>query len=70
MNKYIMGTLLVLVVVGWTTYVNTAVEKEILDNNIRVERTIKDAIKETKDTNPTSNPNISLDRLRDTLSTW
>ena len=51
-------------------YIDREIENQQLKNETQIEETIKDAVKESKEANPTNNPSISLDRLRESLSNW
>ena len=41
-----------------------------IEDKIKTEKVIKDAIKESIETNPDSDPSISLERLREHLRDW
>lgn len=72
-KRMLLFTLPLLLVILWgilQVYINTKVENIIIKNEIEIEGTIKDAIKKSKESNPTNNPHVSLDGLRSTLSNW
>ena len=70
--KIALGLIVVgLLWVGVQEYKNKAVQAtidsiklETLQQNEVVRKRVKDAVKKNKDSNPTADPNIALDRLR------
>ena len=71
--KVVLGLVVVgLLWVGVQEYKNRAVQATIdsiklktLQQNEVVRKKVKDAVKKNKDSNPTADPNVSLQRLRD-----